>query len=97
MFKKLLDKYYFKKYIETNFGLTKSDLEKFKSLDKEQRLSNLCEKMKFSIIAATLNIGTQEGLQRMNNWVECLEFIQAKCKESLKKGEIDYRTGKKKT
>ena len=82
MFNRLLDKIYFSKTIKELSNLSQDDIMFLKEIDDEQQLSRIYEKVKRKISDASLMSNTKEGIQRMNNWIECLEFLQKECSKA---------------
>jgi parvulin-like peptidyl-prolyl isomerase len=97
LYDKFLDRMQFNRQIGEKFGITKSEAKALKDLEGAEFLVRMLEKMKLEISVKSLMSTTKEGIQRRNNWIETLNYIQSFLQERpTKEKKIDFLTMKKK-
>jgi hypothetical protein len=91
MIKKILDKLYFKYIIKEEF-IRKEDKAWLK--DHAEHLIRIFESSKKFIANRTFTSLLPREHQRRKDWFDCLEALQALCKEARPKNKINPITGK---
>lgn len=77
--------------------MDKSTLDILKESEDKEVWIRLYEKTKLYIATTSLMSTTKEGIQRRNNWIECLNYLQNMLKDKeIKDKNMDFLTMKKK-